>query len=405
MGRLTYPTPQGPLRVRSLTHLAARERARRFLAQFQTTGETIALTLRVGLILFGALYAVRLVSHSLIDLRWLFGSVSVLSVWLGTRRWIVHLSTPGDQSPWVILGGDPRLSAVRAALGYIGISVVLVGGAALLVRKRVSGLDALTWWACTTLFWVLCCGLASRIHTGRRGARRARHSTTAQDSRRAIDSHRTHTGVHIGFWLVARTMAPQGIQSVGFVALVAIAILPGVSEIEGPRTAGLFGGALFIVILMSFVASLRHAVGRQHAFLLLHGRQVPVGLWRSLAIGQVIALLLFVVIAYAMLGAGNGHWNREASTWLMGALAAEWAVCLALAAHLCSGESDVNLRVFLLQLSALVLLLVVLAKGILAGNLVSPWSVPVVSALCALMAVRRLARAPLALRTSPVQRV
>jgi hypothetical protein len=208
--------------------------------------------------------------------------------------------------------------------------------------------------------------------------------------------------VEIGLRLFARTMAGQAVQSIAFATLVAFAIIPGVQRIEGGGPALLFGGALLIVMLLSLTGSVRAKVGRQHAFLLLHRRQVRPVVWRALAMGQAIGLVLFAAAAFALIGAGTPVWRHNAGTWFLGVMAVEWAFYLGIAAHLYAGRGggDDGLRLMMMQVTSAVLLMGVIAKGLAVGYLTSRWLIIPASAVCCMLALRAAGRPPLRLSPS-----
>jgi hypothetical protein len=217
----------------------------------------------------------------------------------------------------------------------------------------------------------------------------------------------------MGAMLVIRTLAAEIPQSLAFAGLVGMIIIRGVHGIEGPGTALIVASVFLGVVLVSLASRLRGSVGRQHLFLLLHRPASSSPVWRHLVRGEAAAFGLVALAAYLLVVLPTPEWRQAGAVWVLGGLVVEWAVYLALAAHLFAPalENDNLLRLVLLQGAAPLLLLAVVMKGLTVGYFVSPWLVPVQSVGCCVGALALTVRAPLALggagasrRVRPVNR-
>lgn len=392
------------------------------------------------------------------DADWLLVAVVGLLTVIGVRTWWRHLAQRLEDSTWVVLGGHPGALGIGLLASQSVIASLLLGGTVRAVGASSQFSITFAWWSAAMTFWLcLCLGIGALLKRANRreawwsvrglatgsvcaggavtlisGLMSGRYppeglaaggfvlATVAggglvpgfvmhervrlgfedrdapdEPAERGLDGWRCRfVGVRrIAARLVMRTLFPELVQALAFAAGVGI-VTAGVLRLEGVPQAALMSGGFLIMIVVGLGVRFRSSVGQQHLFLFLHRPSPDVGVWRGIAQGEcftfaVVAAGVYVLLMFLA-------WPLETPAWVLLPVAVEWAVYVALAAHLLSPgtRGDDSARPLMLAVAAGVMLVIALIKAVVAGYLLTTWVIPFQCAACAVGAVLRVAHVP-----------
>jgi hypothetical protein len=297
----------------------------------------------------------------------------------------------------VVLGGTPRLFTLWVGISQLLGSAALIGWPVFRALTIDVAIRAFLWWFATNTVWSgICAGLSLMRLTPSAAA--FPPSAAARSTGRGRIPMPASKGVtRLAAILLIRTLRGRLVPSLLFVAVVGGFLIPAVHRINGGGAAALAAAVVLAVVLMSLASATRSAVGRQHLFIVWHRRHVRRSFWRSLVLGETLALSVVALTMLVLVCVGSPASWTGGGVALAACVVFEWAMCLGAIAHLLSpGLTDDGwMRTLLLPAFAVVALGLIVVSWLLASVLISTWAAALLAVGGGFLVVPLASRPPL----------